>query len=296
MENEKRFSLLNNPWIKVVMKDGTEKEVSLLEIFPLASDILMLNGELETQNAAVLRLLLAIMYASFITNSGSDYQRFKVSYEAVDLWESIWKDKKLPTDLITSYLNDQEDNFWLIHPTKPFMQSPIAKNGTEYKASKLFGDLSESSNKQRLFQSKSGESKERCSFAEAARWLLYLNAYDDTSAKPKAKGLDSPGAGWLGQLGQIYVRGNDLFETLMLNFCLLKDGEKLWPEGKPYWELNKPAQERERIEFPKSPVEMLTLRSRWLLLQFNGDDVIGFTLLGGNHVNKEYPLTEQYTV
>lgn len=55
-----------------------------------------------------------------------------------------------------------------------------------------------------------------------------MNGYDDTSAKPKGKGLPSVGAGWLGKLGYIQAQGNNLFETLMLNLTLLKDGVELW--------------------------------------------------------------------
>ena len=45
------------------------------------------------------------------------------------------------------------------------------------------------------------------SYAQAARWLLYVNGFDDTSAKPKGKNLPSVGAGWLGKLGLIFRTG-----------------------------------------------------------------------------------------
>ena len=44
-----------------------------------------------------------------------------------------------------------------------------------------------SSNKTRLFPPRTGEDKTEVSYGEAARWLLYVNGYDDTSAKPKGK-------------------------------------------------------------------------------------------------------------
>ena len=78
------------------------------------------------------------------------------------------------------------------------------------------------------------------SYAQAARWLLYLNGYDDTSSKPKTKGAPSVGAGWLGKLAPIQAVGSNLFETLMLNFILLKDGKELWEAPKPCWELDVP--------------------------------------------------------
>ncbi len=67
--------------------------------------------------------------------------------------------------------------------------------------------------------------------------MLYLNGYDDTSAKPKEKGLPSPGTGWLGKLGLIYADGNNLFETLMLNLVLVNISDKeCWDSPKPVWE------------------------------------------------------------
>ena len=56
-------------------------------------------------------------------------------------------------------------------------------------------------------------------YAQAVRWLLSVNGYDDTSAKPKGEGkLPSVGAGWLGKIGYIQASGENLFETLMLEF------------------------------------------------------------------------------
>ena len=76
----------------------------------------------------------------------------------------------------------------------------------EYGAAKLNGEISESSNKLRLFTSYAGQGKTKITYAQATRWLLYINGFDDTSSKPKVKGLPSPGAGWLGKLGLITVQ------------------------------------------------------------------------------------------
>lgn len=174
---------------------------------------------------------------------------------------------------------------------------PEAKIGTEYTASKLNGELSESSNKLRLFSSYAGEGKEGLTYAQAARWLLSVNGYDDTSAKPKGKGLPSVGAGWLGKLGYIQAQGNNLFETLMLNLTLLKDGVELWGENHPCWELDEPhSAERTEIALPDNPAQLLTLQSRRLLLDREGEIVTGFSLLGGDFFPRENAFAEQMTV
>lgn len=132
----------------------------------------------------------------------------------------MWTLGHLPEKPIYDYLESYRERFWLFHPTRPFWQVPTAAIGTQYTAAKLNGELSESSNKVRLFPVRTGEDKSTVSYAEAARWLLYVNGFDDTSAKPKGKGLPSTGAGWLGKLGLITAKGDNLFETLMLNFVI----------------------------------------------------------------------------
>src|SRR5690606_5216521 len=116
-----------------------------------------------------------------------------------------------------------EDRFWLFHPERPFYQVAGMGKATDYSAAKLNGELAESGNKIRLFASRGGPAKGWLSYAESARWLLYVNGFDDTSAKPKRKGLPSPGAGWLGKLGLVQAVGDNLFETLLLNLVLLDD-------------------------------------------------------------------------
>lgn len=115
------------------------------------------------------------------------------------------------------------------------------------------------------------------------RWLLCVNGYDDTSAKPKGKGLPSVGAGWLGKIGFIQAQGDNLYETLMLNLTLLRDGRECWGESKPCWELEAPkSAERTEICCPDNPAQLLTLQSRRLLLHRTGENVDGFCLLGGD--------------
>ena len=46
--------------------------------------------------------------------------------------------------------------------------------------------------------------------------LLYVNAFDDASAKPKGKELPSIGISWLGKLGLITAKGDNLFEKMCI--------------------------------------------------------------------------------
>lgn len=295
---EIEFNLLEEPWIRVLRRDCTVQEVSLTQALLQAQEYKDLAGELPTQDVAVLRLLLAVLHAVFgrVDAQGNPVAITNTT-TAVRQWKSLWQLGRLPERPIREYLDKWHDRFWLFHPQRPFWQVPEAAIGTEYSSAKLNGELSESGNKLRLFPSYAGIGKAELSYAQAARWLLYLNGFDDTSSKPKAKGRPSPGAGWLGKLGLIQAVGKNLFETLLLNLTLLRDGESMWGAEKPCWELDAPrSAERTEISLPDNPAELLTLQSRRLLLHRENDVVMGYSLLGGDFFERTGAFCEQMTV
>ena len=292
------FNLLQEPWIRVRMRDYTVKEVSLTDALLHAQEYVDLAGEMPTQDAAMLRLLLAVLHTVFSrVDTEGNPAPLVTTDKALSRWGELWKLGHFPEQPLRDYLDKWQDRFWLFHPERPFWQVPEARIGTEYAASKLNGELSESSNKLRLFSAYAGNGKAELSYAQAARWLLSVNGYDDTSAKPKGKGLPSVGAGWLGKLGYIQAQGKNLFETLMLNLTFLQDAAKLWGENHPCWELDVPrSAERTEIALPDNPAQLLTLQSRRLLLHREGAKVVGFTLLGGDFFPRENAFAEQMTV
>ena len=292
------FNLLQEPWIRVRMRDYTVKEVSLTDALLHAQEYVDLAGEMPTQDAAMLRLLLAVLHTVFSrVDAKGDPAPLVTTDKALLRWGELWKLGHFPEQPLSDYLDKWQERFWLFHPERPFWQVPEAKIGTEYAASKLNGELSESRNKLRLFSAYAGNGKAELSYAQAARWLLSVNGYDDTSAKPKGKGLPSVGAGWLGKLGYIQAQGKNLFETLMLNLTFLQDAAKLWGENHPCWELDvSRSAERTEIALPDNPAQLLTLQSRRLLLHRQGAKVVGFTLLGGDFFPRENAFAEQMTV
>jgi CRISPR system Cascade subunit CasA len=288
------FNLLDEKWLLVLEPNGEKEELSLLELFQSAHEYAGLAGELPTQDVAILRLLLAIMHAALVPRKAVSESP---EDDMLDLWEEIWKSGKLPYEKISEYLEKWRDRFWLFDEERPFYQVKVIGAATEYEASKLNGELSESSNKLRLFPARAGAEKNVLTYPEAVRWLIYVNAFDDTSAKPKGKNLPSPGAGWCGKLGLFIAEGDNLFETLMLNWILLKDGKELWDAGKPVWELDKVrSAERVELTIPKNQADLLTLQSRRLLLKSKNRRVIGYSLLGGDFFDKINAFDEQMTL
>lgn len=301
------FNLLREPWIVVMKEDGTTEEVGLLELFAQAHQYRGLAGELPTQDIAVLRLLLAILhcvYGKFDPRGDfaplyDDGSTSVTPQDAFRRWQVIWEDGAFSHPILTQYLEHYEDRFWLFHPERPFYQVPDLNKATDYTAAKLNGELAESGNKIRLFSSRSGAKKGYLTFAEAARWLLHLISFDDASVKKSIKGMKmlSPGVGWLGKIGSVVAVGNNLFEMLMLNLTLLRDGQVLWEPGDAIWELDEVRrEERCQIAQPRNPAELLTLQSRRILLKKKDNMVIGYSLLGGDFFPQENAFVEQMTV
>ncbi|QGT99546.1 CRISPR-associated protein, Cse1 family [Candidatus Syntrophocurvum alkaliphilum] len=296
---EKEFNLLNEPWIMVMKEGGETQEVSILELFRKAPEHRSLAGELPTQDVAILRLLLAVLHAVFGRyDINGNFAPLASPYAALERWKALWDKGSFPMEIIEKYLLHFEDRFYLFHPEHPFYQVAGIEKATSYTAAKLNGELSESNNKSRLFPQRAGSQKLALQYSEAARWLIYINAFDDTAAKPTQKGLPSPGAGWLGKLGLITAVGKNLFETLTLNLVFLKNGgDELWGEEAPVWESEKvKSEERREITIPDNPSALLTLQSRRLCLKRHEDKVVGCELLGGDFFPKENALMEQMTL
>ena len=309
------FNLIDEKWIRVIDGGCHIDELSLTELFRGAQDYADLCGELSAQDVAVMRILLAILHTVILRydESGAENEA-DTAEELIDRWKAIWDSGRFPSGVIEGYLESQRDRFWLFHPSHPFMQEPLAKYGTKYTASKLNGELSESNDKRRLFRLLDGEAKEKLTMAQAARWLLYINAFDDTAVKyssiSRARKIKhaSPGVSWLGKLGLITLRGENLFETLMLNLVMSFDGSSMiGDEQRPAWErdgyvprdpenIRIERVERVNIAMPDNLAELYTLQSRRILLERRDDRVTGYKLFSGDFFSIENAFIEPMTV
>lgn len=296
--NTTEFNLLREPWIRVQLNDFTVSEVSLTDVLLHAHEYRDLAGEMPTQDAAMLRLLLAMLYTMF---SRVDVNGEPVPLEDTDdallRWNELWKLGHFPEQPIRDYLEQWQDRFWLFHPERPFWQVPQVSNGIEFEGKKLNGERSESGNTVRLFQSISESECEKLTYAQAARWLIYLNAYDERGGRPKAGNKPRHGVGWLGQIGFIMVKGKNLFETLMRNMVLAEKEDDLLEEQKPCWEWEQVRTEQStEIPIPQNAAALLTLQSRRIILKRLSDGVVGYELLGGDYIEPRNAFSEKMTV
>ena len=295
------FNLIDEHWIKVARFDGSVEEKSLMEVLENAHQYKNLAGEMAAQDIAILRCLAAIVHTVFtrgdITGEKSPVSGEK---ECITRWGSIWELGKFPASPIRNYFDVWKERFWLFHPERPFYQVPKAINGTNNNVSKLNGAVSESNNRIRLFSQISGVGKEEMTYSESARWLLFLNGFDDCAAKQadKSDGSRSSTVAWLGKLGLVYGIGNNLFETIMLNMPMLHGKDEIpWDADIPTWEPEEVrSRERVTIDMPNDLAGLYTLQSRRIILTRKNGCVIGYSLLGGDAFEDINALGEPMTI
>lgn len=266
-----RFNLLDEPWISVISKDGIQKDVSILDLFQNAASYVRIAGDTETQDFAVMRMLLAILQTVFSrydadgqaivpvdekmkqTEEIEDDEEEQDAYEEAlkNTWTAIWERRKFPA-VLYQYLDCWREHFYLLDEKYPFYQ--VTKKELEGEklikgthASAVAGkfinrSVSESGNKVSLFSPKisgpKNSNKDTLSAQELARWLITFQGYTGFPDKASfVKKDQNSSIGWLYDLGGIFMEGENLFETLMLNFIPVHpDSNYNYKVQKPCWE------------------------------------------------------------
>ena len=294
------YNLLEERWVRVRGQDYTVQEVSLPDALLHAHEYRDLAGELPTQDAAMLRLLLAVLFTVFSrVNVEGEPESFEEEDDALARWGDLWQLGRFPERPIRDYLEQWKDRFWLFHPTHPFWQVPTLSNGIAFDGKKLNGERAESGNKTPLFQNISKTECAVLTYAQAARWLIYQNGYDERGGRPKAGNKPRHGVGWLGQIGFVAVKGKNLYETLLRNMAFPTEQDALQEKQIPCWERECAKTEQSvEIVMPKNQAELLTLQSRRILLKRSETvpGVIGYEVLGGDYWDGENAFGEQMTL
>ncbi len=285
------FNLLDEAWIRVRLSDNSVREVSLTDALLHAHEYVDLAGEMPTQDAAVLRLLISIPLTVFYrVDIEGNPAALTTSDAAISRWRSLWTNGGFPEKPIREYLQQWHERFWLFHPERPFWQVPEAKAGTSYNAMKLNAEMAKSNNKDRMFLLRSGKQKTELSYSEAARWLIHIQNWDDAASKTRT------GVGWLGQIGYVQAVGHNLFETVMLNMAMLEDGQALWKTCIPRWELSSSPVWGVKDAIANGFVDVLTQPSRRLCLLRSDDSVNGFACKEGFSFQTQNNFSEQMTL
>ncbi|MEV4130225.1 type I-E CRISPR-associated protein Cse1/CasA [Nocardia sp. NPDC049707] len=283
------FDLLTQPWIRAIDRDGRPRTLSLREVFRYAHELSRLTGEVPTQSFAILRLLLAILHRSVTNRTGI----------TAAIWGDLWRTQTtvsgetrttLPFEEIDRYLTDNADRFSLFDTDKPFFQVAglRSENNTVSALDKLIADVP---NGEKYFTTRAGASVERIDFAEAARWLVHVHAFDPSGIKTGAvgdnrvkKGKGYPiGVAWTGGLGGVFLEGATLRETLLLNLVLRDmNAERFSSDDVPPWERDPDGAAARANTAPTGPVDLCTWQSRRVRLVHDGAQVTGVVLCNGD--------------
>lgn len=271
------FSLIDSPWIPCEMADGSEDKLSIRQIFDGSTNPISILGESPAQSYAILRVLLAIFWRSHQHN----FDEFEFSTwfeEQRELTEEA-------DDQVLEYLAKYEDRFDLLHPEQPFMQ--VATLHTEKNTtSEIQRIIPEAESP--YFTMRAGSGRESLAYDEAARWLIYTQAFDYSGIKsgavgdPRVKGGKGYpiGTGWAGFTGATVIKGQTLRETLLLNST---STVLTTPSDHPVWE-RQPDTAEQRVSAtakginPLGAADLATWQSRRIRL-FSNNGVIDRVLV-----------------
>ncbi|MFE3074377.1 type I-E CRISPR-associated protein Cse1/CasA [Streptomyces sp. NPDC059247] len=286
---ELSFDLTVQPWITVEI-DGTERELSLREVFTRAGEVRRITGDLPTQEFALLRLLLAIAHDA--VDGPKD----------IDHWVGLRDDPRC-FDVVSEYLEAHRGRFDLLDAQAPFFQTAGLRTAKDEVSSlnRIVADVPNGE----PFLSARLPAVDRLSFAEAARWVVHTHAFDTSGIKSgmvgdaRAKGgkVYPLGVGWAGCLGGVFVEGRDLRETLLLN--LVAADTSSIPDGGgqdlPVWR-REPDGPQGRERTPAGLRDLYTWQSRRLRLHADADGVHGVVLgygdpLAARNMHTREPMT-----
>lgn len=276
------FNLLDEKWIRVIMLDGSEGEMSLTEVIDNADRVRDIRGEISTQDFSILRLLLAITHRAL--DGPKD----------LESWLDAWDSTDVFTSRIHDYLETFRSRFDVRDSTVPFFQVAgiHAANDQVSGLEKLIADVPNSD--QYFFAMRAGSGLSKISWAEASRWLIYTHAFDPSGIRTGAVGDPNVkggrgypiGPGWTGQIGGVYVDGGNLRKTILLNTIVKENvdnmGDRSYSNDLPPWEREPDGPAGSTGRRPTGPVDCYTWQSRRILLHGDDDGVTGLFLGNGD--------------
>lgn len=337
----KEFNLIKDPWIEVIDKKNREQKVSLIDFFKNVQDYRQLAGEMKSQDLAIFRFLLAILttvYSRF-DYQGQAYDWLELDdnwqvkevdqddfeddgeHDLLDTWKELYKQSHF-SDIVEKYLLKYADHFDFFgdHPfyqvtlteyndlvrdknKLKINQSGEVSGGGQVALKQINRTISESNNTPDIFDPRSQKSKNQLTIDELVRWLISYQNFTGVTDKSKLKTKEkfSVSKGWLFGLNPIFIKGKNLFETLLLNLKLFNAKDLDYSVQKPNWEYRTATDyvlERKRAEVPDNIAALYTIWARILFIDWESDQPIiysaGLPKLNNSNAFIE-PMTTWYS-
>lgn len=305
------FNLVKEPWIPVLMRDGTTRTLSLDEVFAEAPGIARVVGESPTITVAIEGILQAILRRALPEYLSEDPQ---LVIEAVSEHWNYWDSAAEQT---SQYLEKWKDRFNLFDEKDPFFQAAELeklKGGHD----SLNTLISEAPGDEAFLTMRRRAGLESLSFPEAARWLVNAQAYDPSGIRGAAVGdrraqggrVYPTGPGWAALFGVIAPRTGTLHHDLLLATVPTGVGRleydpqadlPVWeraplnerPEGvgDGTWETSTAKDIRSVRREPKGPADLLTWPARRVRLVREEGRVVGVVLAAGDPIDPQNRFT-----
>ena len=305
---DETYNLVDESWICLLSKDGKVTKEGLRTVFLNAQNYLDLGGEIRLQDMAVLRLLISISVTLLYRyNKNGERSDLSNSSEALQRFSEVFKAGRFSEKAVNAYFEEWHDRFDLFSKERPFFQlalndiewiadkecpdgkKPLFSNGVFMKwlpIANINGRIQRSDNKPNApYKDLSGSAADEAEADEAARWLLFYNAYADCSVGKRQNFIDELGKKQSGNAEMtlpskgslITPVGKNLFETIMLNSVLFDpDRHELYEKIHPVWEEN--GKEPEIIKgrpIPNDLARIYTQQARRISLVKKEGKVIG---------------------
>ena len=279
------FNLVDEPWIPVLDREGSVHDVSLLGLFEESGDLVQIVGDVPTQVFAFQRLLLAVLHRA--VEGPADLEH----------WRAVRDDWQATTADVRAYLTHFRDRFDLRHATQPFFQVAGLRTAKD-EASGLEKLIADVPNGEPYLSMRLGAALERITWAEAARWLVHVHAFDPAGIRsgavgdPRVKGgRGYPiGPGWAGQIGGVSLVGGTVRETLLLNLVVGGRADlTVESDDHPVWE-RAPLTSCEEVpggRHPTGPVDLYTWQTRRVRLVGDDAGVRGVVLAQGDRATPQ---------
>ncbi|WP_018297205.1 type I-E CRISPR-associated protein Cse1/CasA [Corynebacterium lubricantis] len=290
------FSLITEPWIRGEDSQGETVNVSLKDVFDGTAGLVRLQGDSPVQDYSVLRVLLAIFWRAHVpesqVNPGETFQ-FSRWFETT--WNKL---EQVKSDRVSvEYLEKYSDRFNLLDTEAPFMQVADlhTKDGTHRKISQLIPEINSN-----YFTMRAGQGAGSVSFAEAARWLINLHAFDFSGIKTGVEGDSREkggksypiGQGWSGLTGGTVIQGDSILQTLLLNTVAEAisnaNDRPVWerlPDGPDVRSKNPLINGIESASSqPQGPADLATWQTRRVRLINDGHKVTGVLITNGDRI------------
>ncbi len=256
------FNILDKAFILAYGAVGP-REWSLREVLLKAHEILELRDSSPLVTIALHRLLLAILHRNFGPTSPEQ-------------WRQLWEASRFPDAPLKAYFERWHDKFDLFDQTQPFFQDPNFRSKEPNGINQLVRELCRGNNAT-LFDHTSEDPPPLLSPPEVTRALIAEQAFAVGGGKSELGYTTS--APLIGGVA-VLVRGDNLFETLMLNLVHYDYGHPIRGgiHDAPAWERDSRAVDG--TQSPDGYLDYLTWQSRSIHLHPEPDGRVRFMSYG----------------